>query len=162
MSPPLSPHHFFRLSLTSPFLTFASYSTTPSLHIISYPARTYVHTTASFSGDVGMEYSIDPGAYPPISLTKSSNYDQKLRANSKSELPQRRRDTDESKDDSQVKLSSLSTDLTSCRGIGTYCPLPSCPCACRIDLQSTDMKSVTFTTAVLCFVYLTIKSMSDS
>lgn len=56
-------------------------------------------------------------ALPPL---RSSKYDQKLRANSKSELPQRRkdRDTDDSRDDCQLKLNSLSTDLTSCRGIG--------------------------------------------
>ena len=66
-----------------------------------------------------MEYAIDAVFPPLMGLTKSSKYDQKLRANSKSELPQRRRDTEESKEDSQIKLSSLSSDLTSCQGIGT-------------------------------------------
>ena len=72
-----------------------------------------------------MDFSLErPDAPHPV----LSKYDKKLRANSKSELPQKKRDKDNDKDkdkeESQLRLSSLTTDLTSCRGIGA-CELTS-------------------------------------
>jgi hypothetical protein len=131
----------------------------PSLHSVLYlfnPTLPYsflphIPSSASFTGDVAVDYSIDPGGYPPIiGLTKSSNYDQKLRANSKSELPQRRRESDESKDDSQIKLSSLSTDLTSCRGIGEHCT-----CYCRFNCWSAVMFTFSQLLFDFSFIHLT-------
>ena len=70
-----------------------------------------------------MDFSLERPDTPHPVLSK---YDKKLRANSKSELPQKKRDKDNDKDkeESQLRLSSLTTDLTSCRGIGA-CDLPS-------------------------------------
>ena len=68
-----------------------------------------------------MDFSLERPETPHPVLSK---YDKKLRANSKSELPQKKKerdqdkDKDKDKDESQLRLSSLTTDLTSCRGIG--------------------------------------------
>ena len=81
--------------------------------------------TASFGQGAYMDFSLErPDAPHPV----LSKYDKKLRANSKSELPQKKRDKDHDKDrdkdkeESQLRLSSLTTDLTSCRGIGEFLP----------------------------------------
>ena len=116
-------------------------SHTNSLYLL-YFFLYYFYTlhTASFGQGSYMDFSLErPDATHPV----LSKYDKKLRANSKSELPQKRKDKDfdrdrdrdrdkekdkdKSKDDSQLRLSSLTTDLTSCRGIGTFLPysLPS-------------------------------------
>lgn len=84
---------------------------------------------ASFGQGAYMDFSLERPETPHPVLSK---YDKKLRANSKSELPQKKKDRDQDKDkekdkekdkdkeESQLRLSSLTTDLTSCRGIGTF------------------------------------------
>lgn len=76
-----------------------------------------------------MDFSLERPETPHPVMSK---YDKKLRANSKSELPQKKKDRDQDKDkekdkdkdkdkdESQLRLSSLTTDLTSCRGIGAF------------------------------------------
>jgi hypothetical protein len=90
-----------------------------------------------------MDFSLERPETPHPVLSK---YDKKLRANSKSELPQKKKDRDQDKDkdkdkdkekdkdkdkeESQLRLNSLTTDLTSCRGIGAFYVPSSLPPLC--------------------------------
>jgi hypothetical protein len=106
------------------------YLTLPSYLSLLYCVLHYVSVcdtscAASFGQGAYMDFSLERPETPHPVLSK---YDKKLRANSKSELPQKKKDRDQDKDkekdkdkeESQLRLSSLTTDLTSCRGIGAF------------------------------------------